>query len=92
MGDVVLEPASWDHEAVEVGWHVGAAWQRRGYATEAVSGLFAHAADLGVTVVWAKILPDNTPSQRLARRVGMRSVRRIDHAGYPHDLWVRLLR
>lgn len=87
VGDVVLEPASWDPALAEVGWHVARAHQRRGYATEAAAGLLAHARRVGLDRAWAKILPSNAPSRTVAARLGMRRVGTVDDAGVRHDLW-----
>lgn len=91
VGDVVLEPASWDPSRAEVGWHVASAFQRRGYATEAAGGLLAHAKACGLAEVWAKILPDNAASRRVAVRLKMARAGHLQHAGREHELWKRTL-
>lgn len=88
VGDVVLQPAPWSHDDVEVGWHTMRAEQRKGYATEAARGLLDHARGSGVRRVSAVILPNNLPSQSVAVRIGMhRTGTMIEHGGRPHDLW-----
>lgn len=87
MGDVVLQPGGWDDTLVEIGWHLAVAHQHRGCATEAATGMLAHAARHGVDRVWAAIVPANTASQAVARRLGMAAVDEVVHAGRPHHLW-----
>lgn len=89
VGDVLLGPAPWDGELAEVGWHLAAAWQGRGYATEAAAGLLVHAKQRGVDKVYATILPDNHASQGVARRIGMKIAGRVDLPLGLHDLWER---
>lgn len=91
VGDVVLEPASWNDQLPEIGWHFAKEWQGRGYATEAARGLLMHAQRQGVPVVYAKILRDNTASQGVARRIGMTVVGRLDHPAGAHEIWEKRL-
>lgn len=91
IGDVVLEPARWDDELAEVGWHVAKAWQGRGYATEAAAGLLEHARRHEVDVAYARILPENGASRGVARRIGMRIVGTVDDPHGLHDLWSKRL-
>ena len=56
------------------------AFQGRGYATEAVGALVAYAFDaLGADVVRAYADADNTPSIRVAEKIGMRLIERFEH-------------
>src|SRR5690606_38396087 len=87
VGDVVLQPAPWAQVA-EIGWHIAAAHQGRGYATEAARGLLEHARAAGLPRVEAGILPENLPSQSVAVRLRMRRTGMVEHGGRPHDLWV----
>lgn len=88
VGDVVLQPSPWARDHVEIGWHIAAAKQGRGYATEAARGLLEYARDVGIRRVEAVILPRNLPSQTVAVRLGMRNTGTvIEHGGLPHDLW-----
>ena len=58
---------------VEIGYSVLAAHQRRGYATEAATGLIARAfADPRVTRVIAETLPDLVASIGVLKRIGFR--------------------
>ena len=56
---------------VEVGYHVMPHQRRRGYATEAATAVRDCAAAAGVEHLVALIRPDNTPSQGVARNLGM---------------------
>ena len=91
VGDVVLQPAPWDRDLAEVGWHFAKAWQGCGYATEAAAGLLAHAKQHGVERVYAKILPDNVASRGVALRLGMQIIGRLDDPHGLHDLWAKTL-
>lgn len=56
---------------VEVGYHVMPDLRRRGHATEAARSVRDCAAAHGVEHLVALIRPDNTPSQGVARNLGM---------------------
>lgn len=91
VGDVVLEPASWDDQLPEIGWHFAKEWQGRGYATEAARGLLMQAQGQGLSVVYAKILRCNTASQGVASRIGMTVIGRLQHSAGTHDIWEKRL-
>src|SRR5436309_550646 len=75
VGDVGLSPADGELGVIKVGYTIAPAFQRRGYATEAVGALVAYAFDsLGADVVRAFADAENTPSIRVAEKVGMRLV------------------
>ena len=64
-------PAGWP--GPEVGWGLRADAQGRGYATEAAAASIDYAFDrLGWTEVIHTIMPDNAPSQAVARKLGSR--------------------
>lgn len=63
-----------DDGCVEIGYGIAPAYQRRGYATEAVGGLVALASDNGVYVVQAATDPGNVASQRVLQRSGFAHV------------------
>ena len=73
VGDCGLTPQEVDGVTdVEVGYHVRAELQGRGYATEAAAACHAYARDvLGVRRLIAIIHPDNVPSQRVAEKIGL---------------------
>ena len=69
---------------VEVGYHVRADLQGRGYATEAAAACRDHARDtLGVSRLIAIINPANVPSQRVAEKVGLAYERDAVYGGGP---------
>jgi ribosomal-protein-alanine N-acetyltransferase len=58
--------------AVEIGWRIAPAHQRRGYAEEAARMALAHGfGALGLTEIVAFTLPTNAPSWRLMEKLGM---------------------
>ena len=66
-------PHGWP--GTEVGWGLHPDAQGRGYGVEAATAAIDHAFDvLGWTDVIHCIDPDNTPSQRLAERLGSRNL------------------
>lgn len=61
------------YQRASLGYEVMAGHERRGYATEAVRLVLAHAfGTLGLHRVEADVQPDNVPSLALVRRVGFR--------------------
>lgn len=88
LGDVVLQPAPWDAEVVEIGWHLARTAQGQGYVTEAAIGALTHAAAHGVGEVEAIVLPRNAPSQAVARRIGLEPTgTTLEREAGTHDLW-----
>ncbi len=76
--------------AIEFGYTVYPAFQRHGYATEAVQGLMTWAAnDAGVETFVVSISPGNSASQAIARRFGFAKVdEHIDDKDGPEDVLV----
>ena len=56
----------------EIAWVIGKPWQGRGYAARAAQLLVAGLAANGIGSVIAHIHPENTASQRIALRLGMK--------------------
>jgi RimJ/RimL family protein N-acetyltransferase len=80
VGDVGLSPADGEPGVIKVGYTVSPAFQGRGYATEAVAALVSYAFEtLGVDVVRAYADAENTPSIRVAEKVGLRLIERFEH-------------
>lgn len=73
IGDCGLTWQSVDDEKVlEIGYHVLADQQGKGYATEAATACLQYAeANLAVPMVTAIINPENLPSRRVAEHLGM---------------------
>ena len=80
VGDVGLSPAEGEPGVIKIGYTMAPAFQGRGYATEAVAALAAYAFDtLGADVVRAYASAANLPSIRVAEKIGMRLVERLEH-------------
>ncbi|HRK64844.1 MAG TPA: GNAT family N-acetyltransferase [Terricaulis sp.] len=75
-------------EDVELGWGLARGFSGRGYAREAARAagdwMFA---ELSLSHIASFIHADNAPSQKLARRLGMRPAEETYHAGMPHVIW-----
>jgi RimJ/RimL family protein N-acetyltransferase len=56
---------------MEVGWHLHPNAEGHGYATEAARAVIDRGFRLGLPEVFAIVLPNNTRSQRVCRRLGM---------------------
>jgi RimJ/RimL family protein N-acetyltransferase len=79
VGDVGLSPAEDEPDVIKIGYTMSPSFQRRGYATEAVAALVAYAfGTLGADVVRAYASAENLPSIRVAEKVGMQLVERIE--------------
>ncbi len=61
----------WDGEMgeTEIGYWIFPAFQRRGYAKEAVQAVLAYARYLGKIPIYAQIREENLPSRKLAEKV-----------------------
>jgi RimJ/RimL family protein N-acetyltransferase len=80
VGDVGLSPADGEAGVIKVGYTIAPTFQRLGYGTESVGALVAYAIDtLGADVVRAYASAENLPSIRVAEKVGMRLIERIEH-------------
>jgi RimJ/RimL family protein N-acetyltransferase len=70
---------------VEIGWHVRSGLKGLGYAPEAGAAARDWAfAELGVDHLISLILPQNTPSARVAEKLGMVVWRDADFKGIAH--------
>ena len=73
VGDVAFSPREHDPRIVEIGYTVAPPFQRRGYATEAVTALLGHLFGVrGAHRVTASCDQRNAASRRLLERLGMR--------------------
>jgi RimJ/RimL family protein N-acetyltransferase len=78
---------------VEIGYHLLPAMRGHGYATEAALSVCDWAAAHGVDHLVALVRPDNAPSQRVARRLGMEVERTAHvHGGDALVFGMRLVR
>jgi aminoglycoside 6'-N-acetyltransferase len=80
VGDVGISRADGEPGVLKVGYTVAPASQGRGYATEAIGALLGYAFDvLGADVVRAYASTENLASIRVAEKVGMSLVERVEH-------------
>ena len=80
VGDVGLSVADGEPGVIKVGYTIDPAFQGLGYATEAIRALVEYAFEtLGAELVRAHASAENTPSIRVAEKVGMRLVERFEH-------------
>ena len=87
VGDVGLSLAGGEPGVIKVGYTISPEVQGRGYATEAVRALVDYAFDaLAADVVRAYASEENEPSIRVAEKVGMRLVERLEHR-YDEEVW-----
>ena len=87
VGDVGLSPAEDESDVIKLGYTIAPAYQRRGYATEAIAALIDYAFDTlhaDVARVYASAI--NTPSVRVAEKVGMALVETIERE-YDGEMW-----
>ena len=87
VGDVGLSRAADEPGVIKVGYTISPIFQGKSYATEAVTALVAYAFDtLGAEVVRAYASADNAASIRVAEKVGMRLIERMEHRR-GDDVW-----
>jgi len=80
VGDVGLSLAESEPDVIKVGYTIDPAFQGHGYATEAIRALVEYAFDtLGARVVRAHASAENAPSIRVAEKVGMHLVERVEY-------------
>jgi RimJ/RimL family protein N-acetyltransferase len=71
VGASLLKPLP-EAAEVEVGWHLGTAHWGNGYATEGARGAVTYGfGTVGLDVVYAVVVAENTASVAVARRLGM---------------------
>ena len=90
VGDVGLSPAEDDATVIKLGYTIAPAFQRRGYATEAITALIDYAFETlraDVARVYASAI--NKPSVRVAEKVGMQLVETIERE-YDGEMWHRV--
>lgn len=72
---------------VELPWSIEPPLHGQGLATEAALAACDYARDLRLEQVVALVLPDNTPSRRVAEKAGFEVSGEVIHAGLPHLLF-----
>ncbi len=77
IGSVSLQLIPHGDGEVEIGWVLHPDAWGRGHAREAARAVLAHGLSIGLSRIWALMWPDNEPSARVCRAIGM------------HDLGVR---
>ncbi|MBO3737634.1 GNAT family N-acetyltransferase [Actinoplanes flavus] len=65
-------------DETEIGWHLHPDAWGKGYATEAATAVMAYATRSGVSPVLAVTWPENTASQAVCQRLGMRHLGQTD--------------
>jgi len=90
LGQAGLLQIEVDHRSeTALGYIIRKAYWNRGYATEAAAGCLEYAFEtLEVSRVIAPIRPGNTPSERVAVKMGMLPERTVAFAGFPHSIYV----
>jgi len=74
IGQIQVKNISWEIPAAELGYFIGAAWQRCGYATETIRAtLRLMFREFSFERVFLRILPENRVSLSLAQKLGFRS-------------------
>jgi RimJ/RimL family protein N-acetyltransferase len=93
-GDCGLTPQEIEGTTeIEVGYHVRPDLQGHGYATEAAAACLNYARDvLGVQRLTAFPHPDNTPSRRVAEKIGLSHERdTVSRSGWPVSIYAAAL-
>jgi len=71
IGQIQVKNIAWEIPAAELGYFIGAAWQRHGYASESVLGILRLAfQEMGFQRIFVRILPSNPQSFALAKKLG----------------------
>jgi RimJ/RimL family protein N-acetyltransferase len=72
---------------IELAWSIEPSRHNRGYATEMATGAIEWAREMRIEELIALVLPANTPSRRVAEKVGCEAAGEVEHAGLPHLLF-----
>ncbi|MBY6159831.1 GNAT family N-acetyltransferase [Mameliella alba] len=82
----LINHVMWDEP--ELGWHIFDGHEGKGYATEAAACARDWAArELGLGPLISYIHPDNTPSRRVAERLGAHLESEKSLLGHPAQVW-----
>ncbi|HSN18844.1 MAG TPA: GNAT family N-acetyltransferase [Gammaproteobacteria bacterium] len=72
MGQIKVKNVAWDVPSAEISYFIGAGFQRRGYATEAVQAVLREAFEaLRFNRIYARVIVSNHESLQLTRKLGM---------------------
>lgn len=73
VGQIQVKNITWDIPSAELGYFIGAAWQRQGFATETIRAILSVAfRELGFQRIYVRILMSNAESFALAKKLGFR--------------------
>ncbi|MFL5874072.1 MAG: GNAT family N-acetyltransferase [Solirubrobacterales bacterium] len=78
--------------AIELAWSIEPSLHNRGYATEMATAAIEWAREMRVEELVALVLPANTPSRRVAKKIGCEQVGQSKHVGLCHFLFRLTLR
>ena len=80
VGDVGFAVADGEPNVIKVGYTISPQFQGRGYATEAIRALVNYSFEaLGAEIVRAHASAENASSIRVAEKVGMRLIERVEY-------------
>lgn len=71
IGQIQVKNIAWEIPSAELGYFIGASWQRHGYASESIRHILRAAfAEYSFERIFLRILPSNLESFLLAKRIG----------------------
>jgi RimJ/RimL family protein N-acetyltransferase len=94
IGQLQVKNVTWEIPSAELGYFIGTAWHRLGYATESVQQILRVAFEqLSFERIFVRILPGNRESFALAKKLGFREEgvqRKAFRCGYGdlHDVQI----
>ena len=84
VGNAILQPLDGTEE-IEIGYHLVPEYWGNGYATEAATALLDYGfRDLELPRIAAVVLPENEPSRRVLKRLGLPYIEDRIHADLLH--------
>jgi RimJ/RimL family protein N-acetyltransferase len=73
IGQIQVKNICWEIPMAELGYFIGACWQRKEYGSESVHAILKMAfQDLRFEKIFVRILPANNVSVRMAEKIGFR--------------------
>jgi RimJ/RimL family protein N-acetyltransferase len=73
IGQIYMKNINWDIPSAELSYFIGKSCQRRGYTCESIESILALVfTEMQFHRISLRILPSNTPSLELARKLGFR--------------------